>query len=142
MKKLAPIKRKPRPNPRLVCVGDGKPQQTYYTFNSLPSRYKGDELQASEMAGDSLTNAGIPRGYMMAIVHGRAVSSGDLVAVKLHDEPDGLTVRYVFFGPGGWIRLQTADRDEYPDLIYTPGEFEIVGPVVHAEPNLPQLRQD
>jgi phage repressor protein C with HTH and peptisase S24 domain len=109
----------------------------YHTFKKLPSRHYDSELSASEICGESLEKAGIPQGYMVAVVKGGAVSSGDLIAVKVSDEPEGQLVRYVFFGPGGWIRLQTADRDEYPDLIYAPGEFEIVGPVVHAEPAIP-----
>lgn len=109
----------------------------FYTFENLPAGHEKDTLLAVEIGGDSLERAGIPQNYIAAVVKDRAVSSGDLVAGSTDAEPDDLIVRYVFFGPGGWMRLQTADRDEYPDLIYAPGGFHIVGPVVHAEPMSP-----
>lgn len=136
-------KKKPMPRPgpklRLTCL-PGK-QQRYHTFEDLPHRYNDLDMSATEIAGDSLEKDGIPKGYMVAVVNGGAVSSGDLAAVKVSDEPEGQLVRYVFFGPGGWIRLQTADREQYPDLIYTPDQFEIIGPVVHAEPVSPRWKQ-
>lgn len=127
--------------PRLVRSLTKRSATLFYTFNDLPPRYNRAVLTGTRIGGDSLEDAGIPRGYMVAVATDRTVVTGDLVMAVKDSDPNGDApmVGYLFFGPGGWIRLQSANRADYPDQIYAPGEVRIVGPVVHAEPHTPYL---
>ena len=119
--------------PRLICVHSAEAdRQVYYNLNlaKLPAKYHRAELMISRIHGESLINAGIPPNHIVVIAKGCAVISGDLAAYSIAGQ---LSVRYMFFGPGGWARFQSADRDEYPDTIHPPDEFEFIGPVIHAE---------
>lgn len=127
----------------LVRPEGERAEQEYYNVNlqDMPKGYRADSLGVCFIRGDSLANSNIPRGYVVSVARGYPVKSGDLAAIRLLNE-DSWLVRYLFFGPGGAIRLQSADREVYEDLIYIQGEFEIIGPVIHAEAPRPQLRAE
>lgn len=103
--------------------------QEFYEFRYLKRNY--DDMMASEICGDSLEPA-VPRGSWVLIAPHEPIECGDLAAFRFPERTD-LCLRYVYFAPGGWIRLQSSDREQWPDIIRAPGTFEVVGKVVHRE---------
>lgn len=132
-----------RKKPQLVSMQPTEREtRTFHDLNlaKLPSGYRSAELMVVRIAGDSLTNAGLPPNHMAVIAKGHRVQSGDLAQCLVSGISGKSVLRYLFFGPGGWVRLQSANRDDYPDMILRPSEVEIVGPVIYSEPCAPQLR--
>lgn len=86
------------------------------------------EIHAFKLCDDSLAGKGFENGTVLYATNGDDPQQGELTVYLVKGEQSP-RVRFMYRGPGGWLRLQAADRDEWPDVIYKPDEVAIIGPL-------------
>lgn len=100
------------------------------TEDMLPPRYKPGYCYVLEVSGDSMIEAGIFNGDYVICRQSDTAQNNDMVVALLTDK-DETTLKY-FFRENGHIRLQPANSEMEPILIYDTSHLIIQGVVVQV----------